>query len=121
MSEENRVVELLEELVKWTKVTSIPKVKELLLDTLSKPEEKVAYELSDGKAAVKIAKKVGVSDVTVGKWWKKWVKIGIAETIAARGGTRAKRTFSLAEFDIEVPSIKISSTKEGKSGGKKNE
>ena len=44
MSEKNRVADLLEELVKWTKVTSIPKVKELLLDTLSKPEEKVVGE-----------------------------------------------------------------------------
>ena len=34
MSEEKTEIELLAELVKWTKVTSIPQVKQILLETL---------------------------------------------------------------------------------------
>lgn len=37
---EERVIELLEELVKWTKVTSIPKVREILDELVKSPEEK---------------------------------------------------------------------------------
>lgn len=109
MSREDRIVELLEELVKWTRVTSIPQVKKLLLEILAKPEEKVAYQSSDGRASKKIAKEADVNYATVTLWWKKWVKVGIAEPISARGGQRAKRVFSLDDFGIEVPKIVKSS------------
>ena len=112
---------MLKELVKWTKVTTIPKVKTLLLETLSSPEEKVAYECSDGRAATKIAEGVGVARTTILNWWNKWVKLGIAESISARGGSRAKRVFSLEDFDINIPSIKVPTSKKRKAGGKKNE
>lgn len=49
MSKEDRMIELLEELVKWTKVTSIPKVKELLMGILESLEEMIAYQSSDGR------------------------------------------------------------------------
>jgi len=121
MTQDERIVELLQELVKWTKVTSIPEVKDILLETLSKPEEKVAYECSDGRTGAKIAEKVGVHQTTISTWWKKWVKLGIAEYVSASGGKRGKKTFSLDDFDIEVPSIKVSTPKKSKSRGKKNE
>lgn len=109
MSKEDRTVELLEELVKWTRVTSIPQVKKLLLEILASPEEKVAYQSSDGRVSKKVAKEADVSYATVTLWWKKWVKAGIAEPISARGGQRAKRVFSLDDFGIEVPKIVKSS------------
>ena len=100
------MIELLEELVKWTKVTTIPKVKELLLEILASPEEKIAYQSSDGKRTVKhIAQQANSATGTVSGWWKKWIKAGIAEPISVRGGTRAKRIFSLIDFGIEVPNI----------------
>lgn len=106
MSKEDRMIELLEELVKWTKVTSIPKVKELLLEILASLEEKIAYQSSDGKRTVKqVAKQVNAAIGTVSGWWKKWIKAGIAEPISVRGGTRAKRVFSLDDFEIEVPEV----------------
>lgn len=111
MSKDDETVNLLKELVKWTKVTNIPKVKKILLETLPSPEEKVAYELSDGRSSDKIAKKVGVSSMTITRWWKKWINIGIAESISARGGQRAEKTFSLEDFDIEIPKVKIPTSK----------
>jgi len=103
MSEENRVVDLLEELVKWTKVTSIPQVKKVLLELLTTPEEKKAYQLSDGERTIrKVAKKSNLSTFKVSKLWGSWINAGIAEPIPVKGGgSRAKKNFSLDDFGIE--------------------
>ena len=115
VSEKDRTIELLEELVKWTKVTSIPKVKKLLLEILSSPEEKIAYQLSEGKKTVKqAAKQVNAATGTISGWWKKWIKAGIAEPIPVSGGTRARRVFSLDDFGIEVPLSREMTSNEGK-------
>ena len=106
MSKEDKMIELLEELVKWTKVTSIPKVKEFLLGILESPEEMVAYQSSDGEASGReVAEQANVSQSTVAKWWKKWIMAGVAEPISVQRGERAKRIFSLDDFGIEVPII----------------
>ena len=99
------MIELLEELVKWTKVTSIPNVKKLLLEILPSPKEKIAYQSSDGKTREEVAKQIDVGHTTVGRWWKKWIKAGIAKPFSVQRGTRAKRIFSLDDLGIEVPAI----------------
>lgn len=99
-----RVVEILEEILKWTKVTSIPHVKKLLLEILPSDREKIAYRYSDGRGSKAVAKFAGVNFSTVTIWWKKWTRAGIAETIGVKGGERARRIFSLEDFGIEVPS-----------------
>lgn len=110
MSKENRIVELLEELVRWTRVTSFPKVKDLLNRILTSPEEKVAYQSSDAeKTSRKVAEMANVSKFTILKWWTAWTKAGIAESISVQRGDRAKRIFSLDDFGIEVPEIGRSS------------
>ena len=48
-NKQDRMIELLEELLKWTKVTSIPHVKKLLLEILPSDEEKKAYHYSNGQ------------------------------------------------------------------------
>ena len=106
MSKEDKVVTLLKELVKWIKVTSIPHVKRLLLEIVPSPEEKIAYQSSDGKKTVKqVAKQANVSVGSISGWWKKWIKAGIAEAVSVKGGKRARRVFSLVDFGIEVPKI----------------
>jgi len=98
------MIKLLEELVKWTKVTSIPHVKKLLLEILASSEEKIAYQSSNGKKTVKqVAEQANVSVGSISGWWKKWIKAGIAEATSVKGGKRARRVFSLVDFDIEVP------------------
>jgi predicted HTH transcriptional regulator len=102
MNKKDRTVELLEELVKWTRVTSIPHVKQLLSEILASPEEKIAYQSSNGKRTSRqVAKQANVSQKTVSLWWKKWIKAGIAEPVSARRGKRAKRLFSLSDFGID--------------------
>lgn len=117
MSKEDRMVELLEELVRWTRVTSFPKVKDLLIGTLTSQEEKVAYQSSDGeKTSREVAEMANVSKFTILKWWTAWIKAGIAESISVQRGERAKRIFSLDDFGVEVPIIekpKIEEREEG--------
>jgi len=106
MNKEDKMIELLEELVKWTKVASIPKVKELLLSILKSPEEMIAYQISDGeKTSREVADVANVSQSSIAKWWKDWIRAGIAESASVQRGERAKRIFSLDDFGIEVPKI----------------
>ena len=113
MSKQDRMIELLEELLKWTKVTSIPRVKELLLGILESAEERIAYQSSDGKESSReVADQASVSQFKVAKWWKKWIKAGIAEPVSVRRGERAMRIFSLDDFGIEIPVIEEATKKE---------
>jgi hypothetical protein len=106
LSKEDQMIHLLEELVRWTKVTSIPQVKKLLEEMLQSPEEKTAFQASDGtKTQGEIAKIAGVSQMTVSNYGKKWVKNGIAKPVSAMGGQRAVRLFSLEDFGIEIPKV----------------
>ena len=114
-NEESRVVELLEELVNWTKVTNFPHVKNVLLEVLASPEEKIAYHVSDGeknsRAVADIAK---VAKATITRWWKTWIKLGIAKPVKVRRGDRAQSIFALDEFGIPVPEIKVTNNEANK-------
>lgn len=81
MNEEklDRIIELLEEILKWIGFEGNQRVKEVLLDELDTDAKKIAYELSDGRSSPDIAKEVDVTDKTIRDWWKKWVKRRIAE------------------------------------------
>ncbi|WXG46772.1 MAG: hypothetical protein WED05_08975 [Candidatus Atabeyarchaeum deiterrae] len=99
-------IRILEEILKWLKVTSIPTVKKLLEDMLESDEEKLAYHFSDGRSSQEVANNCGASYVTVTKWWKKWSRAGLAELSSVKGGERAKRVFSLEDFGIEISPLK---------------
>lgn len=108
-----RTLSVLEEILKWTRVTAIPKVKEILLAMLPTDEEKVAYHCSTGRNSRRVAKKTGVDHTTIARWWKKWYRARLGEIQPVKGGgSRFVRSFSLENFGIEVPSLKkiVSST-----------
>ena len=110
MSEDktDRIIKLLEEILKWTRFQGMLRVKEVLLDTLKKDEERVAYHYSDGWGSQGVAKLAGFkSHTTILDYWKRWVALGIVEPMKVRGGIRYKRCFSLLDFGIEVPKVKI--------------
>lgn len=66
---QDRIVEVLEEMLVWTKVTSIPRVKSILLELLPTNDEKIVYDLSDGEhGSQEIAKHADVSYGTVVRW-----------------------------------------------------
>ena len=107
-SKENRIIELLEEMVKWTRVTSIPFVRNFLTEILQKDEHKAAYHYSDGvRTREEIGNLVNVSGPTISNWWKKWIRTGIAELLDVQGGTRGRRLFQLEDFDIQIPNLNI--------------
>lgn len=98
-------LDVLKEILRWSKVTSIPHVKKLLEETLATDEERLAYHLSTGSTSREIAPKVGVSFQTVADWWDKWNRLGIAERMSSRGGGRGVRSFDLNDFGIPLPKL----------------
>jgi hypothetical protein len=103
-----KTVELLEELVKWTKFSSFSQVRQVLLDILSTDENKIAYQYSDGRKSKEISEFINTDDSTIRDWGKIWVKAHIAEFKSVQGGVRAIRLFSLEEFGIDIPKSKVS-------------
>jgi hypothetical protein len=107
MSKENndQIIELLKELVKWTKFQAWGKVKDVLLGVLDDNEKKRIYHLSDGKqSSRKIAENVSVSRSTIVKYWNDWANSNIVEPISVKGGgLRHKKMFNLEDFGIEIP------------------
>jgi hypothetical protein len=102
----NKMIELLEDIRKWSKFQGWRSVKEVLLDALNDDLSKLTYHLSDGRPIRDIAAKLPISFETIRRNWQKWAKIGIVEPMKVRGGgTRYKRIFSLDEFGVELPKI----------------
>jgi hypothetical protein len=101
----NEMINLLKEIVKWTKFQAWGKVKDVLLDVLSNDEQKKIYHLSDGKqSSRKIEEKVSVSRSTIVKYWNDWANFNIVEPIPVKGGgLRYKKMFNLEDFGIEIP------------------
>lgn len=98
-------LDALKEILRWTKVTSIPQVKKTLEETLKTDKEKLAYQLSTGSTSREIAATVGVDFSTILDWWEKWYGLGMAERVSAQRGDRGIRLFDLADFGIRFPKV----------------
>jgi glycine cleavage system aminomethyltransferase T len=118
-NQQKNLIDLLSEILKWTKFIGKQKLKILLEDALKEDLEKVIYELSDGKSLremEKICKANGfsVSHATIGNYWDKWAALGIVEpSIRFKG--RYERIVSLNDVGLDVPKIDLSKTVKGKS------
>ena len=99
---QKRAVELLEELLKWTKASTRSTIKKIYEDNLMTDKERVVYDLSDGKSSPAIASTVGIDPSTVRDYWKKWADAGMME-ICPNYKRRYCRVISLKELGIEVP------------------
>jgi len=99
-----RIICLLEEILKWTKLQGLEKAQLALTTLLKNDAEKLAYENSDGRTSREISAVVGVSHATIANYWKKWARYGIVAEMSSRGGgMRYKKIFSLQDFGIEIP------------------
>ncbi len=107
MSENQRIIELLEELAKWKRFEGAQLAKKILRDILSKDTEKIVYQYSDGRGTKEIADLAGISDFSVRSYWKKWNVEGLVIPSKKREG-RYERVFSLEDFGIEIPATKVS-------------
>lgn len=118
MAEEktDKIIELLEEILKWVRLEGAQRAKDTLSGLLKTDAEKLVYENSDGRTSREIAQVVGTSHATVINYWRKWARYGIVKEKGSRGGTRFVKVFSLADFGIEVPRISVEErTAEGES------
>jgi hypothetical protein len=103
---QKKTVELLEELEKWTRFTSMPHVRQVLLDTLNTNEKKIAYLYSDDRNSRDVAGLANVDASSAQDWRKKWIKVGLAEPVKVQREERAKKASSLEDFGTEVPKPK---------------
>lgn len=113
MSENQRIIELLEELVKWKRFEGAQLAKKTLRELFAKDAEKIVYQHSDGKTSREIAEIAGVSDFSVRNYWKKWNIEGLVVPSNKFKG-RYERVFSLEDFGIDVPMLKNPSPKSEK-------
>jgi len=100
----DRIIELLEEILKWTRFEGNQRVKEILLDELDTDTKKIVYELSDGRSSPEIEKMADVTSKTIRDWWKKWANRGLTE-VHPGYKVRFHKVFSLGDFGIEIPKV----------------
>ena len=113
-SSDSRVVELLEELVVWTKAGLYESVETLVHREFeeARPEQRLAYELSDSqiqREIVRICEEVvgddaQISQSAVSDWLSRWERIGLI----SRSGRSVTRHFALADFGLDVPEVNSS-------------
>lgn len=103
--ETDNELDVLKEILKWTRVTGIQQVKAILLDALDDGLKRTLYQLSDGSISSReIVSKYALETNRsfIQKMWKQWPIIGIGESISVKGGgQRFMRSFDLDAFGIE--------------------
>ena len=102
---QDKMVQLLEEILIWTRLQGVQNAKAVLDEALSDDKLKLAYHLSDGRSSTEVGNACDVTGMTITNWWRKWFTIGIAQPSKRYKG-RFERTFSLEDLGIKVPSIK---------------
>lgn len=110
---ETKILSTLQELLKWTKVSSYNNIKKMLESVLDSENKRIIYYLSDGKNGQdEIVEKGKVAAGSVSKYWHEWEKLGIGEQIPIKRGKRFKRSFNPDDFNIEIPK-RVRSEKNG--------
>jgi DNA-binding CsgD family transcriptional regulator len=102
IDKQDQIIEVLEEILRWTRLQGAQTARTVLLEALKSDKEKVAYQLSNGLPSTDIGKACGVSDQTIRNYWKRWYALGIVQQ-SRKYERRFERAFSLDDFDIEVP------------------
>jgi len=103
MDKKDRLIELMEEMIKLQKIIARPIIKTIIEEALDKPEKMWVYELTNGKVPRgEIMEKTGASAGAISGWWNNWFSKGILE----KDGSRYKRIFSLEDIGIPLPKLK---------------
>lgn len=101
---DDRIVDLLSEILRWTKVSAL-NLKEALAQELTSDKQRLVYELSDGmRSSRDIASISGVSFVTITAWWRRWAELGFVDPSPKFQG-RVQRLCSLRLLGISVPEV----------------
>ncbi|MCW4050099.1 MAG: hypothetical protein NWE89_10235 [Candidatus Bathyarchaeota archaeon] len=106
MSNEEEIIEVLREILKWIRFSGLENVRNELRRVLDTDKKRLVYSLSDGqKTSREIAKVSGVSDFTVRNWWSEWFTNCIVDPKRVRGGTRYVKSFNLEKFGLILPEM----------------
>lgn len=97
---------ILSEILKWTKVGNIGKVRDIIQGEFQEENKFLAYSLSDGKSSADIETIINkkVDRKTIRNWWRKWDKLGLMED-SPNFKKRLTKSFDLEDFDIKVPKV----------------
>ena len=105
MNNEEKIIELLEEILIWTKY-DYSDIKLKMQKHLDTDDKKIAYQLSNGERSRRdISTFVSVSHSSIYRWWNEWFELGLVEQTEKYGGGRYKRLISLTRMGIPVPEI----------------
>jgi hypothetical protein len=97
------IIDLLQELVVWTKLVHRAEVAQWFTQILDSDEKRLVYEYSDGERGVReLGKLTGASKALVSAWWRDWDQLGIMQQSRSVPGRR-QRMVSLEELGIVVP------------------
>lgn len=103
-----KMVALLQEMLKWVKFAGVREVRTVLMNILDTEQKRLIYHLSDGeRGSVEIGKMANVSDSTIRRYCESWVRLGIVEPLGVRGGIRYKKSFELEDFGFIIPQVKV--------------
>jgi len=97
MSNEEKIIELLEEILKWERLQGIGAIREIIPTLLDKDEKRLAYEHTDGEKTVRDLEKLVKKDkATISRWWNSWYSQGIL----VKKGNKYKNIISLSELGL---------------------
>ncbi len=97
MSNDEKIIEILSDILKWQRIQGIRILKEIIPTILDSEEKRLAYESTDGEKGVRDIKTiVNVGQGTISRWWNEWYSLGILERI----GARYKKIISLKELGM---------------------
>ena len=95
----DRVADLLEELLVWTKFMARPGLAAALEAALKEPRHRMAYELTDGsRTQGEVGKLAGLDQTTVSDLWAKWRRLGLLNAT----GKRPSRLVSLSDLGWDI-------------------
>jgi CRP-like cAMP-binding protein len=84
-SKDDRIVDVLEELLAYTRFAARPALAATLEELLADPKHFAAYRASDGSRGQKeVAEIVGVSQPTVSNLWARWRRLGVVRNVGGK-------------------------------------
>lgn len=103
MAESNeRIEQLLEEVVRWLRVGAAPTVRGWLEPLLTTTDARKVYQASTGVTREEVAKEAGVSHGTVSNYWNRWrTALPPIVTESDRKG-RYVRLYDLPEVNLPI-------------------
>ena len=113
---ERDLLERLDELVFWTRLSAMPSIRKTVVDNLRTDIDKLVYQLSDGNRSTReianTIKRGGrrITHVTVANMWRKWAILDLVMPTQRRG--RYMRVVSLESLGIEIPQLEVPSENE---------